>query len=43
MTGTELGDWRRTHYSSELDLALEESDVTVMGWVSSIRSHGNIY
>ena len=42
MVETELGDWRRTHYSNELEPSLEESDVTVMGWISSIRGHGNI-
>ena len=42
MIETELGDWRRTHYSSELDHDLDKSDVTVMGWISSIRGHGNI-
>jgi aspartyl-tRNA synthetase len=42
MAETELGDWRRTHYSNELISDLEESDVTVMGWVSSVRGHGNI-
>ena len=42
MIETELGDWRRTHYSSELDHDLDKSDVTVMGWISSVRGHGNI-
>ena len=42
MIETELGDWRRTHYSSDLDRDLDKSDVTVMGWISSIRGHGNI-
>ena len=42
MLESELGDWRRTHYSSELGPDLDKSDVTVMGWISSIRSHGNI-
>ncbi len=42
MTETELGEWRRTHYSNELNSSLDDSDVTIMGWVSSIRGHGNI-
>ena len=42
MIETELGDWRRTHYSSELDHNLDKSDVIVMGWISSVRGHGNI-
>ena len=42
MIETELGDWRRTHYLDELGPSLAESDITVMGWISSIRGHGNI-
>lgn len=42
MVETELGKWRRSHYSNELDPSLNETDVTVMGWISSIRGHGNI-
>ena len=42
MVETELGEWRRTHYSKELDASTAGSDVTVMGWISSIRGHGNI-
>ena len=42
MIETELEDWRRTHYSSELGHSLDKSDVTVMGWISSVRGHGNI-
>jgi len=38
----ELGSWRRTHHSSQIKPELSGSDVLVMGWVSSIRDHGNI-
>jgi nondiscriminating aspartyl-tRNA synthetase len=38
----ELGNWRRTHYSKEIQPSLENKEVIIMGWVSSIRSHGNI-
>ena len=40
MTESELGDWRRTHYSNELKALDENSDVTVMGWIVSVRGHG---
>ena len=42
MIDTNLGDWRRTIYSRELESAKEGDYVTVMGWISSIRKHGNI-
>ena len=42
LIGTELGDLRRTHYSDGLSPALDGRSVTVMGWVSSVRGHGNI-
>jgi aspartyl-tRNA synthetase len=40
----DLGHWRRTHYSSEIlaSAADESAEVIVMGWVSSVRDHGNI-
>jgi len=42
MIDTELGDSRRTHYSTELDPSKDGLDVIVMGWVVSVRGHGNI-
>lgn len=38
----EIGQWRRTHYSSEINSSLEDREVIIMGWVSSKRDHGNI-
>ncbi len=41
----DLGHWRRTHYSSEITPPVSgdpDSEVVVMGWVSSVRDHGNI-
>ena len=42
MIGNELGDLRRSHYSMELNGLAEGTDVTVMGWVVTVRGHGNI-
>ncbi len=38
----DLGHLRRTHYSSEISPSIGDSEVVVMGWVASIRDHGNI-
>lgn len=38
----ELGDWRRTHYSSELSPQLDGKESIVFGWIASIRHQGNI-
>ena len=38
----ELGQWRRTHYSYEVNASLNDSEVIIMGWVSAVRDHGNI-
>lgn len=45
MTGLledDLGTWRRTHYSVDIDPSLSDQEVIIMGWVSSVRDHGNI-
>ncbi|HUT06759.1 MAG TPA: aspartate--tRNA(Asn) ligase [Nitrosopumilaceae archaeon] len=42
MIETELGSLRRSHYSDELDSSKDGIDVTVMGWVLTVRGHGNI-
>ena len=42
MIDTELGNLRRTHYSKDVDSSKSGSIVTVMGWVLSVRGHGNI-
>jgi len=42
MIETELGSLRRSHYSDELDSSKDGTNVTVMGWVLTVRGHGNI-
>ncbi|OKY79030.1 MAG: Aspartyl/asparaginyl-tRNA synthetase [Candidatus Methanohalarchaeum thermophilum] len=37
----DLGNWRRTHYSEELNADIEE-DVTIAGWVHEIRDLGGV-
>jgi nondiscriminating aspartyl-tRNA synthetase len=41
-TEEELGDWRRTHYSSQITPELDGREVTAFGWVSSVRTQGGI-
>jgi nondiscriminating aspartyl-tRNA synthetase len=41
-TEEELGDWRRTHYSAQITPELDGKEVTVFGWVSSVRTQGAI-
>jgi len=42
MIRNDLGDLRRSNYSVELTALPEGTNVTVMGWVLSVRGHGNI-
>ena len=42
MIETELGTLRRSHYSNEINASMDGTQVTVMGWVLTIRGHGNI-
>jgi aspartyl-tRNA synthetase len=42
MIETELGSLRRSHYSDELNPSMDGSDITIMGWVLTVRGHGNI-
>ena len=42
MIETELGSLRRSHYSDELNSSMDGADVTIMGWVLTVRGHGNI-
>ena len=42
MIETELGSLRRSHYSDEINSSMDGILVTVMGWVLTVRGHGNI-
>ena len=42
MIENELGNLRRSHYSDEINSTMDGTKVTVMGWVLTIRGHGNI-
>jgi len=42
LTDSDLGTWRRTKSSNEINPSLEGEEVIVMGWVSSVRDHGNL-
>ncbi|MBP2172806.1 aspartate--tRNA(Asn) ligase [Methanococcus voltae] len=37
-----IQDWRRTHYSKEVVAEMNEQEVTLMGWVHSIRALGKL-
>lgn len=37
LTTEDLGDWRRTHYSSQITPEMAGKEVTVFGWIASIR------
>jgi aspartyl-tRNA synthetase len=38
----QLGDWRRTHYSTEITPKMDGKDVIVLGWIRDIRDLGGI-
>ena len=37
-----IGDWNRTHYSSEITAEIDGKEVTLLGWVQEIRDLGGI-
>ena len=42
MIETELGNLRRSHYSDQINASMDGVEVTVMGWILTVRGHGNI-
>ena len=42
MSTEALGDWRRTHYSTQISKELNGQPVTVFGWIQDIRDLGGI-
>jgi len=38
----QLGDWRRTHYSTDIKPEVDGKEVLVLGWVQDIRDLGGI-
>jgi len=42
MIETELGQLRRTHYANQINPSMDTQEVTVMGWLLTVRGHGNI-
>jgi len=42
MKTDKLGDWRRTHYSTDVKPELDGKEVLVLGWVQEIRDLGGI-
>jgi len=37
-----LGDWRRTHYSSQISPEMDGEEVIIMGWAHAIRKLGKL-
>ena len=42
MIKTELGELRRTHYADELSKVGDNQSVTIMGYILTVRNHGNL-
>ncbi len=42
MTVDELGDWRRTHLSTDIGPKLDGEEVVLMGWVGDVRDLGGL-
>jgi nondiscriminating aspartyl-tRNA synthetase len=42
MKTDEMGEWRRTHFSSDIGPQIDKEEVTLLGWVQEIRDLGGI-
>ncbi len=42
VTEQDLENWRRTHYSFQINSSQINQTVIIMGWISSKRNHGNV-
>jgi len=42
MTVDKMGDWRRTHYATDIGPELDGQEVVVFGWVQEIRDLGGL-
>ena len=42
MNSSNQQTWKRTHYSKNINTSMNGKDVTIIGWISSIREHSNI-
>ena len=42
MIETELGTLRRSHYCIDISSDSDGQTVTIMGWILTVRGHGNI-
>ena len=42
ITEQDLENWRRTHYSFQINSSQVNQTIIIMGWISSKRDHGNV-
>jgi nondiscriminating aspartyl-tRNA synthetase len=42
LNSPDLQNWKRTHYSKDIDISMNGKEVIINGWISSIREHSNI-
>jgi aspartyl-tRNA synthetase len=42
VVGQDIDNWRRTHYSFQVNGSQINQLVIIMGWIASKRDHGNV-